>query len=238
MATISSKNKKIPYHLAIIMDGNRRWAKKRGLPPLEGHRQGLKTAERVGKWCKKKGVKVLTLWAFSTENWNRSKAEVNYLLKLLAKALDKKRRYIQELQKEGIRLQVIGQRERLPKRLQLFIKEAEELTKDNKEGILILAISYGGRAEILKAVREMIKEKIPVERVTEEVFEEHLWTGKIPPPDLIIRTSGEQRLSGFLPWQAAYAELYFSEKLWPDFSKEDLDKAFEEYSHRQRRFGK
>lgn len=228
--------KNIPYHLAIIMDGNRRWARKRGLPLLEGHRQGLKSAERIGKWCQEKGVKILTLWAFSTENWNRNKKEVNYLMKLFGEALS--RRKIEELQKRGIRLQVIGERERLSQHLQNLIKKAEELTKNNKKGILNLAVSYGGRAEILAAVKKIIKNKVPLEKINEKVFEKNLWTGKIPAPDLIIRTSGEMRLSGFLLWQAAYAELYFSEKFWPDFTEKDLDGAFEDYALRQRRFGK
>ncbi len=229
--------KNIPYHLAIIMDGNRRWARKRGLPLFEGHRQGLKVAERVGKWCQEKGVKILTLWAFSTENWNRPRAEVSYLMRLFSQVLSPRYNYIKKLQKASIKLQVIGQKEKLSKGLQKVIKEAEELTKDNKEGILNLAINYGGRAEILEAVRKIIKKKIPPERVGDKVFEENLWTGKIPAPDLIIRTSGEMRLSGFLLWQATYSELYFTEKFWPDFTEKDLDKALNDYALRQRRFG-
>lgn len=238
MVISSLENKKlIPYHLAIIMDGNRRWAKNRGLPLIYGHHQGLKTAERVGKWCKERGVKVLTLWAFSTENWRRSKTEINYLMKLLLQALNPLGRYIKELHKENIKVQVVGQKERLPKELQKLIQETEELTKDNKEGILNLAISYGGRTEILEAVKRIIKKKIPPAKINEKVFAENLWTGQFLPPDLIIRTSGEQRLSGFLPWQAAYSELYFSQKLWPDFTEKDLEEAFNDYRHRQRRFG-
>lgn len=231
------RSQDIPYHLAIIIDGNRRWARKKGLPVFEGHRQGLKNVKRVGKWCRKKGVKILTLYAFSTENWNRSKAEVNSLMRLLGDALNPRKSHLKELHKEGIKLQVIGQKERLSPKLQRLIQKAEDLTKNNKKGVLTLAISYGGRAEILEAVKEIIKKKIPLEKITEKLFTENLWTGKFPPPDLIIRTSGEQRLSGFLLWQSAYSELYFSKKLWPDFSEKDLDKALNDFAHRQRRFG-
>ena len=238
MATTSSKNKKIPHHLAIITDGNRRWARKKGLPVFEGHRQGLKNVKRVGKWCQKRGVKILTLYAFSTENWNRSKAEVEALMRLLAYALNPRRSYLKELHEDGIKLQVIGQRERLSQKLQRLIQKAEDLTKNNKKGVLNLAVSYGGRVEILEAVKEIIKKKISPEKITEKLFEKNLWTGKFPPPDLIIRTSGEQRLSGFLLWQSAYSELYFSEKLWPDFTEKDLDKALDDFAHRHRRFGR
>lgn len=230
--------KKIPYHLAIIMDGNRRWARKKGLPLFEGHLKGLKVLERVGKWCKKKGVKILTLYAFSTENWKRSKEEVNYLMKLLALALNPSHSYLKKLQKEKIRLLVIGEMEKLPKKLQKLIQKAEELTKENREEILILAINYGGRTEILEAVKKIIEKKIPAEKINEKIFEESLWTKKIPSPDLIIRTGGEQRLSNFLLWQSAYSELYFTKKFWPDFGEKDLEKAIKDYALRQRRFGK
>jgi undecaprenyl diphosphate synthase len=158
-------------------------------------------------------------------------------MRLFSQVLSPRYNYIKKLQKASIKLQVIGQKEKLSKGLQKVIKEAEELTKDNKEGILNLAINYGGRAEILEAVRKIIKKKIPPERVGDKVFEENLWTGKIPAPDLIIRTSGEMRLSGFLLWQATYSELYFTEKFWPDFTEKDLDKALNDYALRQRRFG-
>ncbi len=230
------KTKKTPYHLAIIMDGNRRWAREKGLPTLEGHRKGYNKVQEVGDWCKKKGVKILTLWAFSTENWNRSKEEISYMMKLLAKALSKKE--IDELNKKGIKLQVIGQKERLSKSLQRLAKKAEEETKNNKEGTLNLAISYGGRAEIIKAVQEIVKKKIPAEKINEELINQNLWTAGLPEPDLIIRTSGEQRTSGFLMWQGVYAELYFCQKYWPDFNEKDLDTAIASYSQRERRMGK
>jgi len=230
------KIKKIPIHLGIIIDGNRRWARKRGLPSFEGHRRGLNKVNKIGEWCRKRGVKILTLYIFSTENWNRSKTEVSYLMKLFARALSKKN--IQELIQKGIKLKVIGQRERLPKSLQKIIKEAEGLTKKGKKGILNLAISYGGRTEIIQAVKSIIKKKIPVNKITEDLISKNLWTGDLPYPDLIIRTGGEQRLSNFFTWQSAYSEFYFTKKYWPEFTEEDLDKALLDFSLRQRRFGK
>lgn len=233
---IEKETKKIPYHLGIIIDGNRRWAKKRGLPVLEGHRRGLGKIKKIGDWVRKKGVKILTIYAFSTENWNRSKNEVSYLMKLIAGALSK--RNINQYHKKGIKIQVIGQKERLSKALQNRIKKAEELTKNNKEVILNLAISYGGRPEIIQAVKNIIEKKIPADRITEDLINQNLWTNGLPYPDLIIRTGGERRLSNFFTWQSAYSELYFTQKYWPAFTEKDLDEAFEDYSHRQRKFGR
>ena len=230
------ETKNIPYHVGIIMDGNRRWAKAKGLPTLEGHRRGYDKVKKVGRWCKERGVKVLTVWAFSTENWKRSEKEVNYLMNLLKFALSKGE--INQLHKDGIRVQIIGQKERLSEDMQKLIKEAEERTKDNKEGILNLAISYGGRADILEAIKKITKKNIPADQITEETVDKNLWTAGLPDPDLIIRTSGELRTSGFLTWQSAYSELYFCQNHWPDFSEKDLDEAFADYARRQRRFGK
>lgn len=227
---------KIPFHLGIIIDGNRRWARERGLLAFKGHRQGFEKLKEVGKWCKEKGVKVLTVYAFSTENWNRSKKEVGYLMKLLKHALSKKR--VQELNKDGIKIKVIGQKERLLESLQEKIKEAEKLTENNKESILNLAISYGGRPEIIQAVKNIIKKKIPASEITEDLISQNLWTANLPYPDLIIRTGGEQRLSNFFTWQSAYSELYFTKKYWPDFTEKDLDEAFRDYGRRQRKFGR
>lgn len=229
-------NKKIPFHLGIIIDGNRRWAKKKGLPFFEGHRKGLDNVQKIGDYCKKKGIKILTLYTFSTENWKRSKKEVNYLMRLLKESLNKKN--LQELHGKKIKLQIIGQKERLPKFLQERIKEAEQLTKNNKERILNLAISYGGRPEIIQAVKNIIKKKIPANKITEDLINKNLWTAGLPYPDLIIRTGGVQRLSNFLTWQSAYSEFYFTKKSWPEFTKEDLNKALLDFSHRERRFGK
>jgi len=227
---------KIPYHLAIIIDGNRRWAKKKGLSSLSGHKKGLDNIQRIGDWAKKRGVKILTLYAFSTENWKRAKREVKYLMRLLEQALSEKN--IKKFQQKGIKLQVIGQKERLTKSLQGKIERAEELTKNNKEGILNLAISYGGRPEIIQAIKNIIKKKIPINRITENIVNKNLWTKDLPEPDFIIRTGGEQRLSNFLTWQSVYSELYFTKKYWPEFTEKDLDEALLNFSKRQRRFGK
>jgi len=225
--------RKIPHHLGIIIDGNRRWAKERGLPALEGHRRGLERLKELIDWSKERGIKILTLFVFSTENWKRSKVEVNYLMRLLGQALSKKN--IQKIHQEGIKIRVIGQRERLPEPLQKTIKDVEELTKNNKGMVLNFALSYGGRSEIVEAIKNVIKKKIPLEKITEEVISQNLWTSDV---DLIIRTGKEQRISNFLIWQAAYSELYFCPKYWPEFSEKDLDKALEDYAQRQRKFGK
>jgi len=220
----------IPNHLGIIIDGNRRWAKKKGLPSFYGHKRGLDNVKKISDYCLEKGVKVLTLYAFSSENWNRSKKEIEHLMKLLGTALNKKN--IKDLNKRGVRMQVIGQKEKLSKTLQKLILEAEQSTKKNKKGVLNLAISYGGRADIIQAAQRIKG------RITEEKLNKNLWTAGLPDPDFIIRTGGEMRLSNFLTWQSAYSELYFTKKTWPDFSKKDLDKAFDDFSHRHRRFGK
>lgn len=225
------KTKEIPYHLGIILDGNRRWARERGLPAFEGHRRGLEKVKKVINWCRERGIKILTLFVFSTENWKRSKREVSFLMKLARKAIEEE---FKALQKERIKVRVIGQKERLPKTLQKAIFRAEKLTENNKEMVLNFALSYGGRAEIVQAIKNIIKKKIPPEKITENVISKNLWTSDL---DLIIRTGKEQRLSNFLIWQAAYSELYFLKKYWPDFTKKDLDKAFEEYARRERRFG-
>ena len=223
-------------HLAMIMDGNRRWAKERNLPTLEGHFQGYEKVKDVAKWCKKRGVKMLTLWAFSTENWHRSKVEVAYLMKLLVNALNDKN--IKEFNEKGVKIRIIGQKERLPKSLQERIKIAEESTKNNKKSILNLAISYGGRPEIVQAIKKMIDRKTPSNKITEDLINRNLWTAGLPDPDFIIRTGGEHRLSNFLTWQSAYSEFYFPKKFWPEFTQKDMDKAFKEFAKRNRRFGK
>ena len=225
--------RKIPHHLGIIIDGNRRWAKERGLPALEGHRRGLERLKELIDWSKERGIKVLTLFVFSTENWKRSKVEVNYLIRLFGQALSKKN--IQKIHQEGIKIRVIGQRERLPGSLQKTIKDVEELTKSNKGMVLNFALSYGGRAEIVEAIKNVIKKKIPLEKITEDMISQNLWTSDV---DLIIRTGKEQRISNFLIWQATYSELYFCPKYWPEFSEKDLDRALQQYACCQRRFGK
>jgi undecaprenyl diphosphate synthase len=223
---------KIPNHLGIILDGNRRWAKEKGLPSFEGHKAGLEAAKRIINYCSKKGIKTLTLFLFSTENWKRDKTEINFLMSLLEKHLKKDfDLYI----KEGLKVKIIGQKEKLPKSVQKELDRVENATKNNSGMVLNLALSYGGRAEIVEAVKNIIKKSIKPEELTEDIIKENLWTSDV---DLIIRTGKEKRISNFLIWQAAYSELYFSDKYWPDFKKEDLDNAIEEYTKRKRRFGK
>jgi undecaprenyl diphosphate synthase len=223
---------KIPNHLGIILDGNRRWAKEKGLPSFEGHKAGLEAAKRIINYCSKKGIKTLTLFLFSTENWKRDKTEINFLMSLLEKHLKKDfDLYI----KEGLKVKIIGQKEKLPKSVQKELDRVENATKDNSGMVLNLALSYGGRAEIVEAVKNIIKKNIKPEELTEDIIKENLWTSDV---DLIIRTGKEKRISNFLIWQAAYSELYFSDKYWPDFKEEDLDNAIEEYTKRKRRFGK
>lgn len=220
----------IPHHLAIIIDGNRRWAKERGLPTLEGHRKGEKNLKKIGEFAWKKGIKVFTAFCFSTENWNRPKPEVEYLMRLLGNAFSKKT--VDYYNNLGIKIQVIGQKERLSDLLQKKIREAEKITEANKKGTLNLAISYGGRQEIIQAVKKINGE------VSEESINDNLWTKGIIDPDLIIRTGKEMRLSNFLTWQSVYSELFFIDKYWPDFTEKDLEEILEKYSKRERRFGK
>ncbi len=232
--------KKVPYHIVLFPDGNRRWARKRGLLTPKGHYKGYQNLIDFCEWCKNKGVKVLTAFGFSTENWNRSKKEVKYLMKLFEEGLSeylKKYQGNEKYKREGVRVKIIGQKDKLPKSLQKVIKKVEAATANNKKLQLNLAVSYGGRWDILRAVQEIIKKKIPAEKITGGLFESFLSTAGLPNPDLIIRAGGEKRLSNFVLWQAAYSELYFSKKLWPDFTEKDLDEALREYARRQRRFG-
>ncbi len=225
----------VPKHIVLFPDGNRRWARERGLHTLEGHKKGYENLLDFSQWCKDSGIKVLTAFGFSTENWNRSEEEVNYLMKLLENCLIDN---LPQYEKEGTRVRVIGQRDRLPKSLKEAVIKTEEATKNNSNLFLNLAISYGGRWDILNAVKNIIKEKIDPEKIDEQVFEDHLSTVGLPAPDFVIRAGGEKRMSNFVLWQAAYAELYFSSKYWPEFSKEDFDEALKEFDKRQRRFGK
>jgi undecaprenyl diphosphate synthase len=227
---------KNPRHIAIIMDGNGRWAQKRGLPRLEGHFAGVGAVRRIVEACRDLGIPYLTLYTFSTENWRRPKEEVEGLMMLLREQL---RFQTPELKEKGVRVIVIGKREELPLELQEEIKRSEEETAQNKDLHLILAINYGGRAEIVQACKSII-EKVKrgeIEDVDESSFSSYLYTKDIPDPDLLIRTAGEQRVSNFLLWQIAYTEFYVTETLWPDFTKEDLIKAIEDYKRRKRKFG-
>jgi len=222
-------------HLAFIMDGNRRWAKANNLPTLEGHRRGYDVMVNMAKWCSEKGIKVLTVYAFSSDNWNRSEEEVGYLMDLFRMIFDSA---MEEVAKINGRVIMIGQKERFPKDLQELIKKAEEKTKNNTGIIFQVGLSYGGRPDIIQAVKRIINDKIEPEKVTEEFFSSYLWTVDVPDPDLIVRTSHEFRLSNFLTWQSAYSELLFLEKNWPEITEADLDQIIEEFSQRQRRFGK
>jgi undecaprenyl diphosphate synthase len=228
-------NMNIPQHIVLFPDGNRRWARQKGLNTLEGHKKGFENLINFCDWCKKRGVQAGTAFGFSTENWNRSKEEVDYLMKLLENGLINN---LAKSDKNGVRVRVIGQRDRLPKSLQEAIKKIEESTKNNSKFFLNLAISYGGKWDILNAVKNIVKEGITPDQIDEKLFEDHLSTAGLPAPDFIIRAGGEMRLSNFVLWQAAYAELYFCPKFWPDFTEDDLDIALAEFDKRSRRFGK
>ncbi|MFA5119171.1 MAG: isoprenyl transferase [Candidatus Omnitrophota bacterium] len=228
----------IPRHIAIIMDGNGRWAKERGLPRTAGHRIGIDRVKEILIAASELHVEVVTLFAFSTENWLRPKQEINMLMRAFDRFLD---RQIDELTQYNIRFKLIGKDDPFPGYLQSKIKEAQRKTQDNGGLILALAVNYGSRREILDAVkgiaRDVKKGVLDIDAIDEDKFQEHLYTAGLPDPDLLIRTSGEMRLSNFLLWQLSYAELYFVKKYWPDFRKKDLIEAIEEYQKRHRRFG-
>ena len=226
---------RIPRHIAVIMDGNGRWAKKRGMPRLFGHNAGMESLRSVIKACVSFGVKYLTVYAFSTENWGRPQDEVAGLEKLFHQAFTNE---LLELHKQGVRIIHLGQREGIPQDLLDEIDEAVELSKNNDRLILSVALNYGSRNELVHAVRRMVADGLKLEEITEQKISDYLFTAGIPDPDLVIRTSGEQRLSNFLLYQSAYAEWEFPETLWPDFGKEELLQAIYEYSKRDRRFGK
>ena len=224
----------LPKHVAVIMDGNGRWALRRGLPRVAGHKKGTDVVRLVTEQCRQLGISVLTLYAFSDENWRRPKAEVGFLMDLLGSFLKAE---IATMKANGIRFRTIGRTERLPESAQAWIRKAEEETAGNSGMVLNLALSYGGRSEILEAVKRLRSANGAAGELTEEVFSAALDTAGLPDPDLIIRTSGEKRISNFLLWQAAYAELYFTDTLWPDFEERDLLMAILDYQGRQRRFG-
>jgi len=224
-----------PQHVAIIMDGNGRWAKKRHLPRLVGHNAGSENIRPVVKIFANYGVKYLTLYMFSTENWSRPRTEVAGLLSLLGRKIDQE---TQAFHQENIRLIHLGRLDRLSRKLREKVKAAVELTKNNTGLTLCLAFDYGGRDEIVQAARRIASAGIPGDDIDESVFVRYLYSTDIPNPDLVIRTGGENRLSNFLLWQAAYSELYFTPVLWPDFGHKDVEEALSEYKRRQRRFGK
>jgi undecaprenyl diphosphate synthase len=230
--------KKMPRHIAIIMDGNGRWAQKQRLSRMEGHRRGLEAAQAVVEACEELGIRILTLYAFSKENWQRPKKEVNALMRLLQKRLMQER---EELLKRNLRLNIIGDLEDLPTSMRDLLVETEEMTR-NRDGLIVnLALSYGGRSEIVAAVKTIIADieagRITKSDITLDTFSRYLYTRDLPDPDLLIRTSGELRISNFLLWQIAYTELYFTETLWPDFGKKELIRACRAYQDRERRFG-
>lgn len=228
----------IPQHIAIIMDGNGRWASKRFLPSSVGHEQGGKTVQRVIDLCKEKGISWLTLYAFSTENWNRPEKEVAYLMRMLKKYLLDN---LADMIKKNIRMHVIGEIYMLPEDCREAITKCLETTKDNDSLNVVLALSYGSRHEIIAAAKELARKaqagEINPDDISEDVFEKHLYTAGMPDPDLLIRSSGEFRLSNYLLWQLSYSELYICETLWPDFGRKEFDLALEVYSKRQRRYG-
>lgn len=235
--TLNMENK-LPRHIAIIMDGNGRWAKKRLMPRTMGHRAGMGALKRVVKACVKLNIPVLTVFAFSTENWKRPPEEVNYLMKLLVEFVNKE---LAELHEQNIRINVLGDYLPLPAECRISIEKAVNLTKNNSGMTLNIALNYGARFEIIKAVKEigaLIKEgRLSPEDIDEDLFSDFLFTRGMPDPDLVIRTAGEMRVSNFLLWQIAYSEIWITDKLWPDFSEEDLLKAIDDYGKRERRFG-
>ena len=230
---------KIPKHIAIIMDGNGRWAEKRGMPKIMGHKQGVESIKKAVQACIKFGVKYLTLYAFSTENWLRPRKEVEGLFKLLENFLDSQ---FQIFHKNNVRLRIIGDREKIAPFLRKKIEQAEKDTESYNSLVLNIALSYGARQEIVSAVKniseDVKKGSVETSDVDEKLFSEYLYTKDCPDPDLLIRTSGEMRISNFLLWQISYAEFYVTTKLWPDFGEKDLKIAIEEYDNRERRYGK
>lgn len=230
---------RIPKHVAIILDGNGRWAKKRMLPRNMGHAQGAKTVEKICEDAESLGIKYLTVYAFSTENWNRPESEVSALMKLLRNYLEN---CIKRANDNDMRVRVIGEKARLSEDIRLKIDELEEATKDNQGLNFTIAINYGSRDEMIRAMKKMNKDivdgKLSENNISEATFNSYLDTWELPDPDLIIRTSGEERVSNFLLWQLAYSEFYFTDVLWPDFDRKELEKAIEKYNLRERRFGK
>ena len=234
MKSVKPQIKRLPVHVAIVPDGNGRWAEKRGLPRLAGHRAGVKQMRSLIEYLDKRRVKYVTLYGFSTENWGRPKEEVEGLFRIL---MEKIKQDVPKLHRKNIRVRHLGRIGALPDWLQDSIRWAEELTRGNTGLTLGLAFNYGGHIEIVDAVRRIIAEGIPPEKIDEKLFSKYLYTAGIPDVDLLIRTGDEWRLSNFLLWQTAYSEYYFTDVLWPDFTKEDIDKALIAYSQRERRFG-
>lgn len=225
----------VPTHVGLILDGNRRWAKAHGLSVAEGHKQGYFTLKHIAKAGLKRGIKYVSAYVFSTENWKRDQVEVRDLMKLLGWVL---KHEVKELHREGIRIRVVGSKVKLGAALIRAIIHAEELTKDNTRGTLLLCLDYGGQQEIVEAVKRIAASGVKPEDITPEMITQNLYAPDVPAPDLIVRTSGEQRLSNFMLWEAAYSELTFVQAAWPDFDERALDKVLDDYAQRHRRFGK
>lgn len=228
----------LPEHVAIIMDGNGRWAKKRGLPRFAGHKEGMDNVKRIVKVANKNNVKVLTLYAFSTENWKRPKSEVDFLMKL---PMDFLNTYLPELIRENVQIQTIGEFDALPIHTKEAVQKAKDKTKSNNGLILNIALNYGSRYEIIESIKKMMKDfdqsGKTIEDINEDIFSKYLFTSHLKDPDLLIRTSGEIRLSNFLLWQSAYTEFWFTDELWPDFTEDLFEKALIDYQNRKRRYG-
>lgn len=228
----------LPQHIAIIMDGNRRWAKAKGLPVAFGHKEGAKTLEKIVRYAKKIGIKYITVYAFSTENWKRNEEEVSTLMNLMQSYLDD---YSKRADSENIKVNILGSRQKLSEKMINSVEKCMEKTKNNTGITFNIALNYGGRDEIVKAVKNIAQkvqnDEMKLEDITEQTISDNLYTKNQPDPDLLIRTSGEIRLSNFLPWQLVYAEFVFIEKNWPDFNEKDLDEAIEIYQKRNRKFG-
>lgn len=232
---MKSKNPNTPVHVGLIMDGNRRWARERNLPTFEGHLVGYGKVKRAPEWFFSRGVEILSFFAFSTENWNRQQSEVNYLMKLMRDAIQIDLR--ESAKKNGYKILISGRVEELPGDLPDECFGIMQETKNNNQGIVNVCLNYGGRAEIIDAARKMIKNKVEFEQIHEGMIKKYLYQPDLPDPDMIVRTSGEQRLSGFLTWQSAYSELFFMQKYWPDFEESDAEAVLTEYAARKRRFG-
>jgi undecaprenyl diphosphate synthase len=224
-----------PKHVGIVLDGNRRWAKARGLKTIDGHKEGAEVFKRVSLAAFEKGVTYLSAFVFSTENWQRAKEEVSFLMKLVVRAVEL---HLDEFHKKNIKIIVVGSLENVPKSVLGAIRRTEEKTSANSGGTLALCFNYGGRTEIVDAAKAVLASGVAANDLTEDAFHTYLYKPELPDVDLLIRTSGEQRTSGFMLWRAAYAELLFVPKMWPDFTVEDLSDCLSEYSRRQRRFGK
>jgi undecaprenyl diphosphate synthase len=225
----------VPRHVGLILDGNRRWAKSQGLPVMEGHRQGVETFKKIVRRAFESGVDVVSAYIFSTENWTRTKEEVSFLMGLVIKVVEKD---LRQLHEDGIKILILGSREKLDKKVLEAVQKTEALTANNTKGLLCICFNYGGHQEIIDATKQLIRDGVAADDVTKTMLDERMYGGAVVPPiDLLIRTSGEQRTSGFMLWRSDYAELYFDDVMWPDFTPERFDAAINEYNRRQRRFG-